>query len=70
MCLRIHDWMESQHLYGKEAHKGLIQDLERLGYKYVSGCSLDAYDGCVCMKKPPHSGGRCDWPKTKEKFVG
>lgn len=46
--------MESKHLCGKEAHKGLIQDLERLGYKYISECSSDASDVYVRTKKLPH----------------
>lgn len=50
----VYDWMELKHLYRKEAHKWLIQDLERLGHKCMSGWCLDVYNVYVPMKKLSH----------------
>lgn len=49
-----YDQMELKHFYGKEACKWPIQDLERLGYKCMSGWCQDVYKVYVHMKTLSH----------------
>lgn len=45
----------NQNIYvEKKAHKGPIQDRQRLSYKYISGSSLDAYTVYMRIKKLSH----------------
>ena len=63
-------WLEGiKYLCGKEAHKWLIQDLERLGYKYIPEFSSDTGNVYVHMRKIPHLQGADEIGQNSKKIL-
>ena len=61
--------LESKYLCGKEAHKWLIQDLERLGYKYIPEFSSDTGNIYVHMGKLLHLQGADEIDQMAKKIL-